>query len=105
MKADPIRCQAHYWTGSREGQRCRARARWCHLGRLRFCGVHARAFLHLLPSLAPTEPESERPPLLVLPDNPTEDDRVAIYRAALTSGLSDAEAREEGWPTEPEAER
>jgi hypothetical protein len=40
-----------------------------------------------------------RPPLLDLPDNPTEADRIATYRAALASGLSDPEAREEGWPT------
>ena len=29
---------------------------------------------------------------------PTEADRLATYRAALAQGLSDAEAREEGWP-------
>ena len=39
-----------------------------------------------------------RSPLLCLPEDPTEDDRVATYRAALAHGLSDAEAREEGWP-------
>lgn len=40
-----------------------------------------------------------RPPLLDLPDKPTEFDRVSTYRAALAHGLSDAEAREEGWPS------
>jgi len=40
-----------------------------------------------------------RPPLLVLPENPTEADRIATYHAALAHGLSDYEAREEGWPS------
>jgi len=42
---------------------------------------------------------SVRPALLDLPENPTESDRVATYEAALASGLSDYEAREEGWPS------
>ena len=37
--------------------------------------------------------------LLHLPDHPTEEDRLAVYLAALATGLSDAEAREEGWPS------
>lgn len=46
-----------------------------------------------------TCPAIVNPPLLDLPDEPTEFDRVSTYQAALAHGLSDAEAREEGWPT------